>query len=122
MLVEAHKKNYTKQHSELFYWTSNGQFRSKMDLCLGKVSKITSASQTKRQFWIRTIRTWNALTDILDLSIKNVNAFNSVMRDFYNTVLRNTYDCDDVRTFKTICPRCNRAGTLTVPVNYCFLT
>ena len=87
-----------------------------MDLPLEKVSKITSASQTKRQFWIRTIRTWNTLADIHDLSMKNVNAFNSVMREFYNTVLRNTYDCDDVRTFKTICPRCNRVFACDVMV------
>ena len=31
VLIEAHKKNLTKQHSELFYWTSNGQFKSEMD-------------------------------------------------------------------------------------------
>ena len=30
VLVEGHRKNYTKQHSELFYWTSNKQFKSKM--------------------------------------------------------------------------------------------
>ena len=47
MLVEAHKKNLTKQHSELFYLTFNGQFKSKMDLPLEKVSKITSSSLTK---------------------------------------------------------------------------
>ena len=40
MLIEAHKKNETKQHSELFYWTSNEQFKSKMDLPFEKVSKI----------------------------------------------------------------------------------
>ena len=74
----------------------------------------------QRSFWIRTIRTWNALTDILDLSMKNIIAFKYVMRDYYNTALRNTYDCDDARTFKTICPRCNRARTLTVSVNCCF--
>ena len=46
MLIEAHKKNLTKQHSELFYWTSNEQFKNKMDLPLEKESKITSASLT----------------------------------------------------------------------------
>ena len=46
VLIEAHKNNLTKQHSELFYWTSNEQFKSKMDLPLKKVGKITSASLT----------------------------------------------------------------------------
>ena len=52
--------------------------------------------------------------------MKNINTFKSAMREYYNTALKNTYDCDDARTFKTICPRCNRARTLTVSVNCCF--
>ena len=46
MLIEAHKKNWTKQYSELLYWTSNEQFKSKKDLPFEKVSKITSACLT----------------------------------------------------------------------------
>ena len=48
MLIEAHKINRTKQHSELLYQAFNGQlqFKSKMDLPLEKVGKITSASLT----------------------------------------------------------------------------
>ena len=69
----------------------------------------------QRWFWIRTIRTWNTLTDIIDLSMKNVNAFKSLMRDYYNTSLRNTCDGDDARTFKTICSRCNRGKNYNCP-------
>ena len=74
----------------------------------------------QRSFWIRTIRTWNALTDILDLSMKNFNSFKSVLRDHYNTALKNSCNCEDARTFKTICPRRNWARTLTISVNCCF--
>ena len=42
------------QHSELFYLPSNGQFKSKMDLVLEKVSKITSASLTTRNNFFST--------------------------------------------------------------------
>ena len=45
-MIQPHKKNETKQHAELLYLTSNGQFKSKMNLPLEKVSKITSASLT----------------------------------------------------------------------------
>ena len=38
-----------KQHSELLYKASNGQFKSKMDLSLEKVGKMTSASLTNNQ-------------------------------------------------------------------------
>ena len=40
LLAKTHNKNWAEQHSELLYWTSNGKFKSKMDLPLEKVSKI----------------------------------------------------------------------------------
>ena len=49
VLVETHQKDWPGQHSELLYWTSNGQFKSKMDLLtLDKVSnyKVTRGSLT----------------------------------------------------------------------------
>ena len=58
--------------------------------------------------------------NMVNLNMKNINTLMSVMREYYNTALKNTYDCDDARTFKTICPRCNRARTLTVSVNCSF--
>ena len=58
VLTETHKKNWASQHSELLYWRSNRQFKSKMDLPLKKVSKInrgalTSASvhSQSRSYW-----------------------------------------------------------------------
>ena len=46
MLVETHKKNLVGRHSELLYWTSNGQFKRKMDLPLEKISKTTFGALT----------------------------------------------------------------------------
>ena len=46
VLVKTHKQNLAGQHSELLYWTSNGQFKSKMDLPLEKISKITCGALT----------------------------------------------------------------------------
>ena len=118
-----------------FFKAVNGLISSSFRLHIKTTKSPRSSSSTKgvkyevprckttthqRSFWIRSIRTWNALTDILDLNMKNINTFKSVMREYYNTALKNTYDCDDARTFKTICPRCNRARTLTVSVNCCF--
>ena len=36
-MVEIHKKNLAGQHSQLLYWTSNGQFKSKIQLLLKTV-------------------------------------------------------------------------------------
>jgi hypothetical protein len=74
----------------------------------------------QRSFWIRTIRTWNTLTDTLDLSMENLGTPKSVMQRHHSAALEKAYECDDPRTFKTICPKCNSARTLTEPVNCCF--
>ena len=46
VLTETHKKNWAGKHSELLYWKSNGQFKSKMNLPLEKVSKIPLGALT----------------------------------------------------------------------------
>ena len=118
-----------------FFKVVNGITTSSFVLNAKNFSCTRSSSKTKgvkyetprcktttyqRSYWIRTIRTWNALTEILDLNVKNFNKFKSVIQAYYNTALKNTYDCDDPRTFKTICPRCNRARALTISINCCF--
>ena len=52
MLTKTHKKNSAGQHSELFYWTSYGQFKNKMNLPLNKVRKILHGALTIQ--WIVT--------------------------------------------------------------------
>ena len=45
--VETHKKNYRSANIQNCYnWTSNGQFKSKIDLPFEKVSKITCGALT----------------------------------------------------------------------------
>ncbi len=52
----------------------------------------------------------------------NSSPFKSVIRDYHFTALANTYDCDDARSFKTICPKCNKARTLANSIDCCFQT
>ena len=54
VLTETHKKNWAGQHSELSYWTSNGQFKSKMNLPLEKISKIPLGALTNATVIFRT--------------------------------------------------------------------
>ena len=54
MLVKTHKKYWAGRHSKLLYWTSNGQFKSKIDLPLKKVSKITCDALTTTNLRFRT--------------------------------------------------------------------
>ena len=75
----------------------------------------------QRLFWIRSIRTWNTLVDKLDLSMNSLK-FRSAMLNYYFTALEKMYDCEDPRTFKTICPRCNNSRSLIGPISCCYGT
>ena len=44
--AETHKKNWAGQHSEFLYWTSNGRFKSKMNLPFENFSKIALGALT----------------------------------------------------------------------------
>ena len=48
VLVETHRRGLAGRHPKMLYWTSNGQFISKMDLPIEKVSKITCGALTSR--------------------------------------------------------------------------
>ena len=41
------QENWAGQHSEFLYWSSDGQFKSKMNLPLEKVSKIPLGALTR---------------------------------------------------------------------------
>ena len=56
----------------------------------------------------------------MDLNMDNHRSFKSAIREYYFTALANTYDCDDPRSFKTICPKRNKARTLANSVDCCF--
>ena len=60
------------------------------------------------------------LTDTLELGLENMSSFESVMQGYDFTALEKIYDCDDPRTFETICPKCNTARILAGTVSCCF--
>ena len=67
----------------------------------------------QRSFFIRTCRTWNVLHHI------SLASFKRSVFQYYNKAL-DLYDVDDIRTWRTICPRCNIARTLLCPPTCCF--
>ena len=66
------------------------------------------------------IRIWNTLADKLDWSVGSLKFFKSVVLNYYFTALEKMYDCEDPRTFKTICPRCNNSQSLIGPISCCY--
>ena len=68
VLTETHKKNWAAQHSELFYWASYEQFKSKMNLPLEKVSKIPRGALTINIYIKETNK--QPLNDKLELEMR----------------------------------------------------
>ena len=73
----------------------------------------------QRSFFVRTCRIWNTLAEELKLTMDNLSNFKSTMMSYYMLALINTYNCEDSRSFKSICQKCNRARNLTHPVKCC---
>ena len=74
----------------------------------------------QKSFFIRSIRIWNTLADELDLSMENLSNFKSAMLNYYFSSLESTFNCENPRTFKTVCLKCNCSRSLTNPLVCCF--
>ena len=73
----------------------------------------------QRSFFICACRTWNVLPAELRISHISLASFKRSLLQYYNKAL-DLYDVDDIRTWRTICPRCNIARSLLCPPTCCF--
>ena len=63
----------------------------------------------QRSVFIRACCIWNALPDNLRNNI-TLTTFKKILMQYYNNALVVTYDQDDIRTWKTICPQLLMTG------------
>ena len=70
-------------------------------------------------YFIRSCKTWNILG--CDLRHKDIGlyTFKSKLKTYYEHALSNVYDCDDPRTWKSICVKCRRARSLNGGLSCC---
>jgi len=73
----------------------------------------------QRSFFIRACHTWNVLPVELRASHISLASFKRSLFQYYNKAL-DLYDVDDIRTWRTICPRYKIARTLLCPPTGCF--
>ena len=86
------------------------------------ITYIPNRSRTvtyQRSFFIRACRTWNVFPAELRTSHISLALFKILLLQYYKKAL-NLYDADDIRTWRTICPRCNTARSLLCPPTCCF--
>ena len=96
--------------------------RSTRSLSSSAITYISEWSRTvtyRRSFFIRVCRTWNVLPAELRKNLISLASFKSLLLKCYKKAL-NLYDVDDIRTWRTICLRCNTARSLLCPPTCCF--
>ena len=80
-------------------------------------------------FFIRVVRTFNSLPESLNsLQLSSRKAkesislvrFRSLLLEFYHNATRAVYDVDDVRTWRTVCPKCNTSRKLKQLLTCCY--
>lgn len=73
----------------------------------------------QRSFFVRCARIWNVLPESLKEHNQTPLAFKRSLLKYYTNAV-DIFDQEDIRTWRTICPKCNTAKTLTRPPHCCF--
>ena len=84
-----------------------------------KTSKCCTTT-FQRSFINMTVRIWNLLPSELRDSKLSLPHFKNLLLKLYYSATSKTYDEDNPRTWKSICPKCNVARCLTKPAKCCF--
>ena len=76
-------------------------------------------STYQKCYIIRCIRVWKVVADELNLRMNALDDFKQAMVEYYKTASSN-YDCENPRTFNSVCLKCNKCRSLSQPVSCCF--
>ena len=93
--------------------------RSSRSDAITYIPKWSRTVTYQRSFFMRACRTWNVLHAELPTSHISLASFKRSLLQYYNKAL-DLYDVDDIRTWRTICPRCNIASNILCPPTCCF--
>ena len=89
--------------------------RSSSSNAITYIPKRSRTVTYQRSFFIRACRTWNVLPAELRTSHISLASFKRSLLQYYNKVL-DLYDAYNIRTWRTICPRCNIDSTVPADV------
>ncbi len=70
-------------------------------------------------YFIRACKAWNILNDNLRHRDIGLHAFKSGLKLYYTNALSSVYNCDDPRSWKSVCVKCKRARALDGVLSCC---
>ena len=90
---------------------------------LTHLSFITTRCKTttyQKSYLSRSTRSWNSLPKELTGNNVSLNGFKYGLIEYYKLALRNVYDVNDPRTWKSICLSCNMSRNLSCKILCCY--
>jgi hypothetical protein len=97
------------------------EVRSTRSSSSGVVKYVVGKCKTstyQKSYVVRSTRIWNTLADELNLRMDSIASFKSVLLKYYFAAL-DIFDCDNPRTFKTVCLKCNCCRSLVSSFKCC---
>ena len=87
--------------------------------CLMFKTNKCKTTNYQKSFLTRSTRAWNTLPK--DVRYKNItlNVFKNELLKYYKHALKNIYNVEDPRTWKSICLCCNMPSNLSCPISCC---
>lgn len=74
----------------------------------------------QNSYFIRVVKLWNILPNDLTLNDQTLSYFKRSLFSYYSKALKEVYDIDDNRTWKSVCIKCKTARLLTEVPHCCF--
>ena len=87
------------------------------------LSFITTRCKTttyQKSYLSRSTRLWNTLPNELTGNNTSLNGFKCGLIKYYKSALRDVYDVNDPRTWKSICLSCNMSRNLSCKITCCY--
>jgi hypothetical protein len=115
-ILEVWNGHFLRFHSEILQreqqkivWFKNF---TRNNCSLGYVVPECKTSQFQKSYFVRTVKLWNSLpTSTRCLS--SAACFRSALYHHYKSALDSTFDCDNISTWKSVCPKCLFTRDLT---------
>ena len=84
------------------------------------VVKKCRTTTYQNSYFMRVTKLWNILPNDLTLENQTLSYFKKSLYSYYNKALKDIYDIDDNRTWKSVCIKCKNARLLNEVPHCCF--
>ena len=93
---------------------------SRVDGAIMLEEQLCRSSTYARSYLVRSKRVWNVLPKETRRNTTSLSSYKHLLKEYYQSALKSTYDSEDTRTWKSICVKCGSARSLLSLPMCCF--